>query len=201
MKNGELILLDELSLAEDAVLERLNSVLEPQQSLVLTEKNGVDVGESGGESGVSEVLYAKDGFAVLATMNPGGDFGKRELSPALRSRFTEIWVPQISDAVDLEAMLIKVVGGRTNDSKEGVVKAMMRTAGVHIPEKDPSLFDHRGNNPSTADNNRRPQIELSLRDLLAWAQFIKAADEMEDMDTWHAYAHGAAMTILDRMGL
>lgn len=25
-------------------------------------------------------------------MNPGGDFGKRELSPALRNRFTEIWV-------------------------------------------------------------------------------------------------------------
>lgn len=25
-------------------------------------------------------------------MNPGGDFGKKELSPALRNRFTEIWV-------------------------------------------------------------------------------------------------------------
>lgn len=25
-------------------------------------------------------------------MNPGGDFGKRELSPALRSRFTEVSV-------------------------------------------------------------------------------------------------------------
>ncbi len=36
-----------------------------RRSLVLTEKNGVDVGESGGESGVSEVLYAKDGFAGM----------------------------------------------------------------------------------------------------------------------------------------
>eukprot|EP00359_Climacostomum_virens_P011460 CAMPEP_0204900836 /NCGR_PEP_ID=MMETSP1397-20131031/2713_1 /ASSEMBLY_ACC=CAM_ASM_000891 /TAXON_ID=49980 /ORGANISM="Climacostomum Climacostomum virens, Strain Stock W-24" /LENGTH=245 /DNA_ID=CAMNT_0052069063 /DNA_START=55 /DNA_END=789 /DNA_ORIENTATION=- len=25
-------------------------------------------------------------------MNPGGDFGKKELSPALRNRFTEVWV-------------------------------------------------------------------------------------------------------------
>ncbi len=25
-------------------------------------------------------------------MNPSGDYGKRELSPALRNRFTEIWV-------------------------------------------------------------------------------------------------------------
>jgi midasin len=25
-------------------------------------------------------------------MNPSGDFGKKELSPALRNRMTEIWV-------------------------------------------------------------------------------------------------------------
>lgn len=25
-------------------------------------------------------------------MNPGGDYGKKDLSPALRNRFTEIWV-------------------------------------------------------------------------------------------------------------
>ena len=35
MKDGDLLLLDELSLAEDAVLERLNSVLEPSRTLVL----------------------------------------------------------------------------------------------------------------------------------------------------------------------
>ena len=29
---------------------------------------------------------------MIATMNPSGDFGKKELSPALRNRFTEIWV-------------------------------------------------------------------------------------------------------------
>jgi len=28
-------------------------------------------------------------------MNPGGDFGKRELSAALRNRFTEIWVESL----------------------------------------------------------------------------------------------------------
>jgi midasin len=43
-------------------------------------------------------------------MNPGGDFGKRELSPALRSRFTEIWVPQISDRQDFELVLNLVLG-------------------------------------------------------------------------------------------
>lgn len=34
MKNGDLFLADEISLADDSVLERLNSVLEPERKLV-----------------------------------------------------------------------------------------------------------------------------------------------------------------------
>ncbi|EED93530.1 predicted protein, partial [Thalassiosira pseudonana CCMP1335] len=90
MKDGSMLLLDEMSLAEDAVLERLNSVLEPSRTLVLAEKGG---------EGPSEVI-ANDKFRIFATMNPGGDFGKRELSPALRSRFTEIWVPPVTHRTD-----------------------------------------------------------------------------------------------------
>jgi len=59
--------------------------------LVLAEKGGADI----------EALYAKEGFRILATMNPGGDFGKKELSPAMRNRFTEIWVPSVSEPDDL----------------------------------------------------------------------------------------------------
>ena len=33
-------------------------------------------------------------------MNPGGDFGKKELSPALRNRFTEIWCEPCTDRQD-----------------------------------------------------------------------------------------------------
>ena len=36
----------------------------------------------------------------MATINPGGDYGKKELSPALRNRFTEIWVPSMPDPED-----------------------------------------------------------------------------------------------------
>ena len=90
MRSGQLLLLDEMSLAEDAVLERLNSVLEPSRTLVLAEK-GADA--MGADGLASHVVVAHDYFRIFATMNPGGDFGKRELSPALRSRFTEIWVP------------------------------------------------------------------------------------------------------------
>lgn len=34
MKSGDLFLVDEISLADDSVLERLNSVLEPERKLV-----------------------------------------------------------------------------------------------------------------------------------------------------------------------
>jgi midasin len=43
MREGHMFLLDELSLAEDAVLERLNSVLEPSRRLTLAEQGGAEV--------------------------------------------------------------------------------------------------------------------------------------------------------------
>ena len=40
MREGHIILLDEISLAEDSVLERLNSVLEPSRTITLAERGG-----------------------------------------------------------------------------------------------------------------------------------------------------------------
>lgn len=59
MRNGELLLLDELSLAEDAVLERLNSVLEPGRSITLAEKGGEG---AGGDQGAAQTVVAAPGF-------------------------------------------------------------------------------------------------------------------------------------------
>jgi hypothetical protein len=42
-------------------------------------------------------------------MNPGGDFGKRELSPALRNRFTEIYVPAIDLREDLVSLILFLI--------------------------------------------------------------------------------------------
>lgn len=82
MRQGCLLLIDEINLAEDAVLERLNSVLEPERTLLLAEKGGP----------AAEQVLAAEGFRVVATMNPGGDHGKRELSPALSNRLTQVLV-------------------------------------------------------------------------------------------------------------
>ena len=51
-----------------------------------------------------EKVTAHNDFFLLATMNPGGDYGKKELSPALRNRFTEIWVPSVGDSSELRSI-------------------------------------------------------------------------------------------------
>jgi len=77
MVNGHALLIDEINLAEDAVLERMNTLLEDRRTLYATE--------------IAKEFRAHDRFRIVATMNPGGDYGKREISPALRNRFTEIY--------------------------------------------------------------------------------------------------------------
>lgn len=74
MKNGSVFLVDEISLAEDSVLERLNSVLEPERKLLLVECGGNN------ESDGSIQIDAVDSFRIVGTMNPGGDYGKKEVS-------------------------------------------------------------------------------------------------------------------------
>ena len=71
MKNDSCVLIDEISLAEDAVLERLNSVLEPERKLLVAERSR--------QKGEVYEIVAQDGFALMATMNPGGDYGKKEV--------------------------------------------------------------------------------------------------------------------------
>ena len=64
MLNGGILLIDEINTAEDSVLERLNEVLESNTI-------GAERG-SGWES-----IKAKEGFCIIATMNPSGDYGKK----------------------------------------------------------------------------------------------------------------------------
>lgn len=48
------------------------SVLETEKSLVLAEKGS-------GDNDDVELIRAASGFLLVATMNPGGDFGKKEV--------------------------------------------------------------------------------------------------------------------------
>ncbi|KAJ0075983.1 hypothetical protein Patl1_33593 [Pistacia atlantica] len=73
MKEGSLFLVDEISLADDSVLERLNSVLEPERKLVGNPILGTCLWLRK-EGPVLENITAQKNFFVLATMNPGGDY-------------------------------------------------------------------------------------------------------------------------------
>lgn len=108
----------EASRADESVLGRLNSVLEPARTLIL---GGWDI---------SHVeITATEAFKLIATMNPGGDYGKKELSPALRNRFTEIWVLQVESRADKMKILdaswaspnLKVFGSALLDFSAGSV--------------------------------------------------------------------------------
>ena len=167
--------MDELSLAEDSVLERLNSVLEPGRSITLPEKGGAEV----------EELTAHPNFLILATMNPGGDFGKKELSPALRNRFTEVWIGSVGKASEMENIVAKRMS-------EGDLAVFAK----HLAEF--WEFYHENAGSSTA------RAALAVRDLIGWANFMR---EMVDssrrvaLRPSEAYAHGAYLTLLDGLGL
>ncbi len=164
MKQGHHFLLDEISLADDSVLERLNSVLEPGRTLLLAEKGINDAS-----------LKALPGFQFLATMNPGGDYGKRELSPALRNRFTEIWVPHASE----EDEMLEIAQAKLKSVAIGFAEPMVEFAAWYSMTYIPGA----------------PHI--SIRDLLAWIQFVNMS---QLSDLYCVLLHGAAMVYIDGLG-
>ncbi|PNS16126.1 Midasin [Sphaceloma murrayae] len=164
MRKGELFLLDEISLADDSVLERLNSVLEPGRSILLAEKGTLD-----------SFVTANTGFQFFATMNPGGDYGKKELSPALRNRFTEIWVPPLSEREDI----LQVLRAKLNDDVYATQMLDFAT-----------WFQARHNSSASSP--------VHIRDLLAWAELANTFTGPNSAE--YGFLHGAAMVYMDGIG-
>nr|XP_020508278.1 midasin [Labrus bergylta] len=195
MKEGGVFLMDEISLADDSVLERLNSVLETEKSLVLAEKG------SGDDDDV-EMIRATGGFRLVATMNPGGDFGKKELSPALRNRFTEIWCPQSNNRGDL----VHIV--------QHNLRSGLSLDGGDIAELMLDFIEWL----TQQDFGRR--CILSVRDILSWVYFMNAVCERDEdgfmtmgaledeeeaewdlrLDTVTAFIHAACLVYIDGIG-
>ena len=166
MLAGDVLLIDEISLADDSVIERLNSVLEPDRKIFLPERS----------DGGHEICAAKD-FRLLSTMNPGGDFGKKELSPALRNRFLEIWCPAYDDKEDLISI-----------------------AEYKLPEKARHLA------PTLVEiltwlRTNCPQFSyISVRDVHTWCVFVGRAVD-SGLAAESALVHGACLVFFDAMGM
>ncbi|GAA6099361.1 midasin isoform X1 [Tachysurus ichikawai] len=201
MKQDGVFLMDEISLADDSVLERLNSVLETEKSLVLAEKG------SGDDDDV-ELLIAGKKFRLVATMNPGGDFGKKELSPALRNRFTEIWCPQSNSRSDL----MKII---QHNLRAGLSLDQHDHQGKDIAELMLDFIEWL-----TSEEFGRRCI-LSVRDILSWVDFLNAVcekdedrhgtsfmgvEEMQEpewdqrLDTVTAFIHASCLIYIDGIG-
>ncbi len=113
-------------------------------------------------------------------MNPGGDYGKKELSPALRNRFTEIWVPH----VDIRSDLIQIINAQWKDASLSAWTERI------IDFSDWFIHQIGG----------RDQSGLGLRDLLTWASFMNELSATAALDPALAFAHGASLTIIDGLG-
>ncbi|KAF7364926.1 Midasin [Mycena venus] len=173
MRGGDVFLLDEISLADDSVLERLNSVLEPGRTLVLAERGGDDL--------EYPAIQAVDSFKLVATMNPGGDYGKKELSPALRNRFTEIWVPPVDNRKDLELIVDRM--WKFESLRPYTSKVLDFAEWLSAKVGDRSL--------------------MSLRDILAWVVFsnsVHPSGTEDGISPDEVFHHAAHMTFLDGLG-
>ncbi|XP_054990862.1 midasin [Sorex araneus] len=188
MKEDGFFLMDEISLADDSVLERLNSVLEVEKSLVLAEKGSLE-----DKDNEVELLTAGKKFRVLATMNPGGDFGKKELSPALRNRFTEIWCPQSSSREDL----IQII---SRNLRPGLSFGRTDHKGLDIAEVMLDFIDWL----TRQEFGRR--CVISIRDILSWVHFMNtmweeaASKRPDSISTVMSFVHAACLVYIDGIG-
>ena len=123
-----------------------------------------------------EKIVAHPNFFILATMNPGGDYGKKELSPALRNRFTEIWVPAVTDVDELKSITF----GR-------------------FTKTDFSCFGDCIVNFWKWFNQLHIGRTLTIRDMLSWISFINVTGQ--NLGPEQALIHGLFLILLDGLSL
>ncbi|XP_053995785.1 midasin isoform X2 [Hylaeus anthracinus] len=167
MKNGGFFVVDEISLADDSVLERLNSLLEPERKLLIAEKPSTEE---------NATITANKDFIFVGTMNPGGDYGKKELSPALRNRFTEIWCEGSVSLDDLRSIMVHNLRDKFKESvSTAIIEFLKWLQRTEIGKK----------------------LIVSVRDVLTWVNFVNCCQGLEIGD---AFFHGAALSYIDGLG-
>ena len=94
------VLLDEINLASSDTLQRLCGLLDdPYGSLTLTER------------GDATAVERNPNFRLFAAMNPATDAGKKDLPLSIRSRYSEIYVDELLDPVELRLVCSRYLGG------------------------------------------------------------------------------------------
>lgn len=171
MKNGDYFLVDEISLADDSVLERLNSVLEHERTVFLAEKSDM------------MLIKAAESFRYFATMNPGGDFGKKELSPALRDRFTEIWCPAYENFDDIKQIIyhrLQICDTALKTSLSLIICDFVQWFSQFI--------------------SKTKRFIISIRDIISWIEFINHTNIIQKcLHLNEAFIEGAYLVFIDSL--
>jgi len=116
LRHGWWVILDELNLAEPAILERLNSLLERSPSLLVTEHDNRVFGPGG------EPIHPE--FRIFGTMNPAEYAGRNPLSPAYRDRWRGHLIVRGAGESEYRAMLRQMIfGERPRTCVDGVLYA------------------------------------------------------------------------------
>ena len=98
MKSGDMLYLDEINSAEADVLLRLDEALDDRHQIALKESTG-------------EIVKSKEGWFVVATINPLSHSGTKELPPQLLSRFpVRIRLEYPPENIELEIVKKYVLG-------------------------------------------------------------------------------------------
>jgi nitric oxide reductase NorQ protein len=129
MKRGNMLYLDEINSAEADVLLRLDEALDDRRQIVLKESTG-------------EVVKAKDGWFVVATINPLSHSGTKELPPQLLSRFpVRIRLEYPPENIELEIVKKHVSGNHDSEIIQAIKLAntLRQAAAVEELFYSPSL--------------------------------------------------------------
>jgi midasin len=94
------VLLDEINLASSDTLQRLCGLLDdPDGSLTLLER------------GDASPIKRHPNFRLFAAMNPATDYGKKDLPSGVRSRFSELYVDELFDPIELRVIAARYLDG------------------------------------------------------------------------------------------
>jgi midasin len=180
MKKGDWVVFDEINLAQPSILERINSLLDKDRSITLTEKG-------------NEVITAHPNFRIFATMNPATNqyAGRKELSLAMRNRFTENWVPGIAQDASGRDEFLKICKSWMSKLGPDGDKIAEKMVDFHL------ALVSKVDNREIAAGTREGKV-FTIRNLKRLSKFIKEFDAEESHG--NAFYNGVAHVYAARFG-
>ena len=129
MKEGNMLYFDEINSAEADVLLRLDEALDDRRQIVLKESTG-------------ETIQAKEGWFVIATINPLSHVGTKELPPQILSRFpVRIRLEYPPEDIEIDIVKRYSSGSHDKELQQGIKLAntLRQAAAVEELFYSPSL--------------------------------------------------------------